>query len=136
MSQPGRPLRIAVPDAVDPAVFRSFYAGAPVVRLAGETMGTTWGVHVAVPRSAGLGAPQLQAMVQVKLDGIVAGMSHWEPGSQLSRFNRADGGTRLELSQDFAAAMAAFYTPTRTETVIVIAAPAMLMVAPSGMEIE
>ncbi|WP_231562397.1 FAD:protein FMN transferase [Sphingomonas sp. 35-24ZXX] len=107
MSQPGRPPRIAVPDAVDPAVFRSFDAGAPVVRLAGETMGTTWGVHVAVPRSAGLGAPQLQAKVQVRLDGIVADMSHWEPGSQLSRFNRADGGTRLELSQDFAAVMAA-----------------------------
>ena len=107
MTQPDPALRIAVPEAIDLAAFRSFDPSAPVVHLAGETMGTRWHVRAAAPRSGGLDAPQLQALVQARLDGIVADMSHWEPGSQLSRFNRADGGTRFALSQDFATVMAA-----------------------------
>lgn len=98
--------RIAVPEAVDPAVFRSFDPGAPVVHLTGATMGTTWQVSVAVPRSIGLEARDVQAIVQARLSGIVADMSHWEPDSHLSRFNHAIAGTRFSLSQDFAAVMA------------------------------
>lgn len=107
MTQPHPALRIAVPEAVDLAAFRSFDPSAPVVHLAGETMGTRWNVRAAVPQSAGLDVPQLQALVQARLDGIVADMSHWEPKSQLSRFNGAESGTRFALSQDFAAVMAA-----------------------------
>lgn len=103
MTQADPALRIAVPEALDLAAFRSFDPSAPVVHLAGETMGTRWHVRAAVPRSAGLDAQQLQARVQVRLDGIVADMSHWEPDSHLSLFNCADEGTRMKLSEDFAA---------------------------------
>ncbi|WP_017670327.1 FAD:protein FMN transferase [Blastomonas sp. AAP53] len=106
MTQACPALRIAVPEAVDLAAFRSFDPSAPVVHLAGETMGTRWHVRAAVPQSAGLDVQQLQALVQARLDAIVADMSHWEPGSLLSRFNHADGGAQVALSEDFAAVMA------------------------------
>lgn len=98
--------RIAVPDAVDPAVFRSFDPDARVVDLAGATMGTTWQIRAAAPRSLGLDLRRLQAMVQARLDGIVADMSHWEPQSNLSRFNVAEAGTQVALSEDFATVIA------------------------------
>ncbi|MFN3817635.1 FAD:protein FMN transferase [Blastomonas sp.] len=99
-------IRIAVPEAVDPAVFRSFDGSAPVIHLAGETMGTTWQVRAAMPSSLKVGQDEVRAFVQARLDEIVADMSHWEPQSQLSRFNRADAGTAFALSSDFAAVMA------------------------------
>lgn len=99
-------LRLAVPEAVDPAVFRSFDASAPVVQLTGETMGTTWQVRAALPSTLKLGQDEVRALVQARLDGVVADMSHWEPDSQLSRFNRAEAGTEFALSDDFTAVMA------------------------------
>lgn len=99
-------MRIAVPGAIDPAVFRSFDPQARVVRIAGATMGTTWQVHAALPPALGLSEADVQAMVQSRLDGIVADMSHWEPGSQLGRFNRTAAGSDWALSDDFAAVMA------------------------------
>lgn len=102
-------LRIAVPEAVDPTVFRSFDASAPVVDLSGPTMGTTWQVRAAVPAALGLDARDVQRLVQARLDAIVAEMSHWEPESQLSRFNRGAAGSRMTLSADFAAVMASAF---------------------------
>ncbi|MCG6120280.1 MAG: FAD:protein FMN transferase [Blastomonas sp.] len=100
-------LRIAVPEAVDPAVFGSFESRARVVHLTGETMGTTWQVSAAMPSSLRLVPAELQALVEARLAGIVADMSHWEAGSQLSRFNRAAAGSEQRLSEDFATVMAA-----------------------------
>ena len=99
-------LRIAVPEAVDPAVFRSFDPRARVVDLAGDTMGTTWQVRAALPLVLERDAARLQALVQARLEDIVADLSHWQPGSRLSRFNAADAGTEHSLSADFAAVMA------------------------------
>ena len=66
----------------------------PVARLwraGGETMGTTWSVaacltpaHDGAAMAAGIGAV---------LDGVIAQMSNWEAGSDLSRFNRAPAGS-------------------------------------------
>ncbi|GGB71766.1 FAD:protein FMN transferase [Blastomonas aquatica] len=99
-------MRIAVPGAIDAAVFRSFDSRARVVRIAGATMGTTWQVRAALPAALGLSSADVQAMVQFRLDGIVADMSHWEPDSQLCRFNRAEAGSDWALSDDFAEVMA------------------------------
>lgn len=49
-------------------------------------MGTGWSLRIVRPTA---GAP---AGVQGVLDGVVAQMSQWEPGSDLSRFNRAAPG--------------------------------------------
>lgn len=59
--------------------------------LAGRTMGTTWSVRLA--GAARLDLQALEAGIQRELDLIIAQMSHWEPGSDLGRFNRAPAGT-------------------------------------------
>lgn len=69
-------------------------AGATLQRLSGETMGTTWSVTVKADATA---LPALQRGIQARLDTVVAQMSTWEPGSDLSRFNAAPAGTRQPL---------------------------------------
>ena len=59
-------------------------------RLGGTTMGTSWSVSLAVPRSRDL--HPLHAGIQAQLDRVVAQMSTWEPGSDISRYNRAASG--------------------------------------------
>jgi thiamine biosynthesis lipoprotein len=63
--------------------------------FAGETMGTTWSASI-----AGAG-PEIAGNIQAMLDRIVAQMSHWEPGSDLSRFNRSEPGRWQPLKPDF-----------------------------------
>jgi thiamine biosynthesis lipoprotein len=78
---------------------------APVVELAGETMGTGWRVRFAVAHK--VDAHRLRIAIDAMLDMLVAEMSHWEPGSLLSRFNRAPPGHWAALPPDFAAVIAA-----------------------------
>jgi len=94
--------RIAVPDAVDAEALRGHDSAAPVLALGGQTMGTTWHVRAAVPHATGLDVPALTALVQAKFDRLVAEMSHWEPTSQLCRFNNAAPGCLMLLPADFA----------------------------------
>ena len=49
-------------------------------------MGTGWSLRIVRPPVG------TRAGVQGALDGVVAQMSQWEPGSDLSRFNRAAPG--------------------------------------------
>lgn len=72
---------------------------AALHQLAGETMGTTWSVRLGNPHFQPL-EPARHA-VQQALDLVVQQMSHWEPGSDLSRFNRAPAGTWQVLPQAF-----------------------------------
>jgi thiamine biosynthesis lipoprotein len=64
------------------------------VELTGESMGTTWKVNVFAGAHA---APALRAAIEHELALVVQQMSHWEPGSDLSRFNQAPAGTRHVL---------------------------------------
>lgn len=64
------------------------------VELTGESMGTTWKVNVF---AGALTAPALRTAVEHELALVVQQMSHWEPASDLSRFNRAPAGTRHVL---------------------------------------
>ena len=66
-------------------------------------MGTTWSVRLTAARNAGLHA--LHASVQARLDRVVAQMSTWEPGSDISAYNRADAGTWLRIPPDFFAVL-------------------------------
>ena len=75
-------------------------AGATILQLHGQSMGTTWQVKCVVPS---VHSPQrLQHAIQQQLDQVVSQMSHWEAQSDLSRFNHAPAGT-------WAALPAAFY---------------------------
>ena len=82
-------MRLLIPSVPSPAAFTRRAADGQVALLAGGTMGTRWSVRV-VARAGGPPA-SLAAGIQAVLDRVVAQMSHWEAGSDLSRFNRSRG---------------------------------------------
>lgn len=63
-------------------------------------MGTSWTAKVAG------GSPGLADGIQHVLDGVVGEMSHWEPDSDLSRFNRAPLGRWQPLPPAFSRVLA------------------------------
>ena len=67
--------------------------------LHGDTMGTRW--RACVVASARLALAPLHDAVQATLDRIVAQMSTWETGSDISRYNRAEAGSWQVLPQPF-----------------------------------
>lgn len=84
--------RVLVPPVSGPLLRP---AGSLVRVLAGDTMGTSWSVRFA-------GRPDLadetvRAAVEAAHARVIAAMSGWNPGSDLSRYNRAEPGTWHEL---------------------------------------
>lgn len=87
-------------------------ADGRILEFGGESMGTSWSARVVLretARAAAPGAPPggsdqqqvLQRGLQGQLDAVVAEMSHWEPASDLGRFNRAGACTWHELPPAF-----------------------------------
>jgi len=76
---------------------------ASLHHLAGQTMGTTWSVHLHNPRFLPLAATR--AAMEAVLAQVIAQMSHWEEESSISRFNRAPKGTWLALPAEFFAVL-------------------------------
>ena len=70
-----------------------------IASLGGHSMGTTWSVKLVVPRGRDL--HPLHAGITRQLQRVVAQMSTWEPGSDISRYNRAVAGSWHELPDDF-----------------------------------
>ena len=66
-------------------------------------MGTTWSLRFDNP--AMLALDVVRAVVVSALDRVVAQMSHWEPDSDISRFNCAPAGSRHVLAPEFASVM-------------------------------
>jgi thiamine biosynthesis lipoprotein len=81
----------AVPRPADPATLQ---------QLGGQTMGTTWSLRFDNPRMLALA--DVRSAVETALDRVVAQMSHWEPDSDIARFNRAPAGSRHALPAEFA----------------------------------
>lgn len=98
--------RIAVPPFIDPAALETFDPGAPVVRLGGDTMGTTWHVRAVVPCRLRIAEEELEQRITARLAAITRQMSHWDEGSLLSQFNHAPAGTVHPLPDDFHAVVA------------------------------
>ncbi|WP_354684202.1 FAD:protein FMN transferase [Cupriavidus necator] len=73
-------------------------ADARLHRWGGESMGTTWSVAALLPPATD--ASDVAAGIQAVLDGVIAQMSNWEAGSDLSRFNRAAPGSWHRLPDD------------------------------------
>ncbi len=71
-----------------------------IASLGGETMGTTWGVHMVAPRKTDLRLHHRR--IESLLQGLVQEMSTWEADSVISRFNRAEPGSVHQLPADFA----------------------------------
>lgn len=78
---------------------------AYVAQLGGATMGTTWSAQLAV--SASVSLPEIERRIVRELDRIIAQMSTWEAGSEISRFNRAPAGTWHEIGDEFMTVLAA-----------------------------
>jgi len=66
-------------------------------------MGTTWSLRFDNPRMLPLA--EVRAAVEAALNRVIAQMSHWEPDSDISRFNRAQAGSRHALPAEFATVM-------------------------------
>ena len=96
-------MRIALPPRIDAAALAARDPSAAVLDLHGETMGTSWSVRFAAP--AGVDPTAICKAIVARLSGLVAEMSHWEPDSLLSRFNRSAPGTWTTLPPDFAHVM-------------------------------
>lgn len=92
-------MRLAVPP-IDAAALDGWRPGASLADLGGETMGTTWHIRLAAPEP--FDRPALERAIAVRLEAILAEMSHWRADSVLGRFNRAPGGTWHALPADFA----------------------------------
>lgn len=92
---------VLVPLDIDPAAPP---AGSRSVRLAGGAMGTGWSAQFMQPPGLGSGsAPDVDvgAALAEELDQVVAQMSHWAPGSLLSRYNAAPAGSWHALPPQF-----------------------------------
>ncbi|MGB3796966.1 MAG: FAD:protein FMN transferase [Alteraurantiacibacter sp.] len=75
-------------------------AGSRESKLAGETMGTVWVLTALLPPTVADDA--VRATLEGVFARIVAQMSQWEEGSELSVFNRAPAATRHAIGSDFA----------------------------------
>ena len=84
---------VLIPQDLSPAVPPP---GSRIHVFEGTSMGTTWSARVAAGH-----AGDVQPALQAELDAIVAQMSHWEPDSLLSRYNRAPAGTWIALPEQF-----------------------------------
>lgn len=61
-------------------------------------MGTTWSVRGAAP--AGVEIARVQAALEDAFAFVIRQMSHWEPDSELGRFNRAPAGSWQAVSPE------------------------------------
>lgn len=86
---------VLVPLDIDPSAPP---AGSVPEALSGTSMGTSWSARLMRP--GGLHT-DVHAALQAELDQIVVQMSHWEPDSLLSRYNRLPAGAWLALPAQF-----------------------------------
>jgi thiamine biosynthesis lipoprotein len=76
--------------------------GAAIHEAAGSTMGTSWSARaVLAPGQQAANSADIFGQLQRQLDIVVAQMSHWEPDSDLSRFNSAPAGAWRHLPSAF-----------------------------------
>ena len=80
-----------------PAHVRASRIDAPVRRLSGATMGTGWSLSFAAADS--ITNTAVIAALEETFALVIQQMSNWEPGSDLSRFNRETGWH--DLKPDF-----------------------------------
>jgi thiamine biosynthesis lipoprotein len=76
----------------------------PQIELTGATMGTYYAVKVPRP-PAGLDAESLRAGIEATLDQVIAEVSTYEPGSELSRLNADPSTDWLPVSPGLLAAL-------------------------------
>jgi thiamine biosynthesis lipoprotein len=86
-------------------VASSLAADLPLTTWEGRTMGCTYTVKIVDARLSDQQIESLQAEVDQQLNEVNRQMSHYQPDSELSRFNRYPAGTPFKVSSDFARVM-------------------------------
>lgn len=81
---------VAVPRRADPTRLQ---------QLQGRTMGTRWALRF--DNQHLLVLPLVHAAIDDALALVIAQMSHWEPDSDISRFNAAPNGSRHTVALEF-----------------------------------
>ena len=89
------PNRVLIPVGLAPPARPP---GDTIMSLGGQTMGTTWSVRLVAP--AGVSEAGLTTAIEAELATIIALFSHWDPRSELARFNAAPPGV-WALSEPF-----------------------------------
>lgn len=77
-----------------------------VLRVSGQTMGTTYNV-TAITSNPAIDTPKLKRLVEQRLSSINARLSNWDHTSEVSRFSASDSLAPVLVSEDLAAVMAA-----------------------------
>lgn len=96
----------ALPAAVTLGPWLAGCSTPPTVHtLQGSTMGTGWTARLGDPLPAPL--PVLRGEIEALLEAVNAEMSTWRDDSVITRFNRAEPGTAVDLPPGFAATLAA-----------------------------
>jgi thiamine biosynthesis lipoprotein len=91
--------RVLVPLSLSP---NQPALGSAVHDAAGSTMGTSWSARaVLAPGAQMANSGAIAVNLQRQLDIVVAQMSHWEPDSDLSRYNSAAAGTWRHIPSAF-----------------------------------
>ncbi|TDG14004.1 FAD:protein FMN transferase [Seongchinamella unica] len=72
-----------------------------LLKLGGQTMGTTWSVTLLLPSGSALDEQQIQADVGALLESVNASMSTYRADSEISRFNRSEVGQWFPVSDGF-----------------------------------
>lgn len=80
----------------------SGYAELPVIRWQGRTMGSPYTVQIVGTNLSPQEIDPLKAEVEARLKEVNRQMSHYEPDSELSQFNRAPANTPFKVSPEFA----------------------------------
>jgi thiamine biosynthesis lipoprotein len=90
---------VLIPQEIEPPPFTGDLRVLIVKHLAGETMGTSWSVRLAV--APGTDLAQVQAGIEAVFSRIIDEMSTWIPSSHISRFNAAPAGSCHRLPDGF-----------------------------------
>jgi FAD:protein FMN transferase len=83
----------------------SLAADLPVIVWQGQTMGSTYTVKVVGTNLPEAQVEALKAGIEERLKEVNRQMSHYQPDSEVSRFNRAPANTPFKISPGFAAVL-------------------------------
>jgi len=72
-----------------------------LVSVSGSTMGTLYRVKIATPELSPQDIQSLARLIQSTLDAINQEMNHYNPDSEISRFNAWEKGSAFEIGDDF-----------------------------------
>ncbi|XZE19724.1 FAD:protein FMN transferase [Pirellulaceae bacterium SH449] len=96
---PTRNKRVLVPDITTLLVPQGDQVTYPVSFSFGQTMGTTWRCHFVL--SPGHRFDDIITLIEQTLALVIDQMSHWDPRSSLSRYNRAMADTWVAIPDEF-----------------------------------